>query len=90
MLTPHIDRAMRAFEALDYGGVIINDVPTFGVDNFPYGGTKDSGHGREGVRFAACEMTEPLGARDSPPRLLGASPLSSGLRCVRSPGPPLR
>jgi len=39
--------------------VLINDVPTFRVDNFPYGGTKDSGIGREGVRWAVEEMTEP-------------------------------
>jgi acyl-CoA reductase-like NAD-dependent aldehyde dehydrogenase len=38
---------------------MINDVPTFRVDNFPYGGSKDSGFGREGVRFAMEEMTEP-------------------------------
>ncbi|MCA9710943.1 MAG: aldehyde dehydrogenase family protein, partial [Myxococcales bacterium] len=49
----------RAFEVLEYGGVMINDVPTFRVDNFPYGGTKASGLGREGVRFAMEELTEP-------------------------------
>ena len=38
---------------------MINDVPTLRVDNFPYGGTKDSGTGREGVKFAMEEMTEP-------------------------------
>jgi len=58
VFTPDIGRALRAFEALDYGGVMINEVPTFRVDNFPYGGTKDSGFGREGVRFAMDEMTE--------------------------------
>ncbi len=42
-----------------HGGVLINDVPTFRVDNFPYGGVKDSGFGREGVRFALEEMSEP-------------------------------
>ncbi|MFH0884025.1 MAG: aldehyde dehydrogenase family protein, partial [bacterium] len=40
------------------GGVMVNDVPTFRVDHMPYGGTKDSGIGREGVRFAVEEMTE--------------------------------
>ena len=59
IFTREIGKAMRAFEVLDYGGVMINDVPTFRVDNFPYGGTKDSGFGREGVRFAMEEMTEP-------------------------------
>ncbi len=43
---------------LEYGGVIINDAPTFRVDNMPYGGAKDSGFGREGVRYAMEEMSE--------------------------------
>ena len=43
---------------LDYAGGMINDVPTFRIDNFPYGGTRDSGFGREGVRYAMQEMTE--------------------------------
>jgi acyl-CoA reductase-like NAD-dependent aldehyde dehydrogenase len=47
-----------ASENLEYGGVIINDVPTFRVDNMPYGGVKDSGFGREGVRYAMEEMSE--------------------------------
>jgi glyceraldehyde-3-phosphate dehydrogenase (NADP+) len=59
VFTSDISKALRAFDVLDYGGVMINDVPTFRVDNFPYGGTKDSGFGREGVRFAMEEMTEP-------------------------------
>jgi glyceraldehyde-3-phosphate dehydrogenase (NADP+) len=59
VFTNDIARAMHAFRELDYGGVMINDIPTFRVDNFPYGGTKDSGFGREGVRFAMEEMTEP-------------------------------
>ena len=59
VFTPRMDHALLAYRELDYGGVIINDVPTFRVDNFPYGGTKDSGFGREGVRFAMEEMTEP-------------------------------
>ncbi len=49
---------MQAFEQLDVGGVLINNVPTFRADNMPYGGFKDSGFGREGVRFAMEEMTE--------------------------------
>ena len=47
-----------AAEHLEYGGVIVNDVPTFRVDNMPYGGVKDSGFGREGVLYAMEEMTE--------------------------------
>jgi len=48
----------RAFERLDVGGVIANDYPTLRIDNFPYGGIKDSGFGREGVRYAMEEMSE--------------------------------
>jgi len=59
IFTNDVGRAMQAFRELEYGGVMINDVPTFRVDNFPYGGSKDSGFGREGVRFAMDEMTEP-------------------------------
>lgn len=59
IFTRDIAHALQAFHALDYGGVLINDVPTFRVDNVPYGGTRDSGLGREGVRFAMEEMSEP-------------------------------
>ena len=59
VFTQDIGKALYAFRELEYGGVMINDVPTFRVDNFPYGGSKDSGFGREGVRFAMDEMTEP-------------------------------
>jgi acyl-CoA reductase-like NAD-dependent aldehyde dehydrogenase len=59
VFTRDIGRALRAFRELEYGGVLINDVPTFRVDNYPYGGTKDSGTGREGVRYAMAEMSEP-------------------------------
>lgn len=48
-----------AYEHLEVGAVIINENPTFRVDNMPYGGIKDSGFGREGVRYAIEEMTEP-------------------------------
>jgi glyceraldehyde-3-phosphate dehydrogenase (NADP+) len=58
VFTNDIGRALQAHRELEYGGVIVNDVPTFRVDNFPYGGAKDSGFGREGVHFAAREMTE--------------------------------
>jgi glyceraldehyde-3-phosphate dehydrogenase (NADP+) len=48
----------EAYQNLDVGGLIVNDFPTLRVDNHPYGGVKDSGLGREGVRFAIEEMTE--------------------------------
>ena len=51
-------RIFRAFEALEVGGVIIDDSPTFRVDHMPYGGEKASGLGREGVRYAIEEMTQ--------------------------------
>ncbi len=47
-----------AVDRLEYGGIIINDAPIFRVDNMPYGGMKESGFGREGVRYAMDEMTE--------------------------------
>jgi glyceraldehyde-3-phosphate dehydrogenase (NADP+) len=47
-----------AFDELDVGGLMVNDVPTFRVDHMPYGGVKDSGFGREGLRYAIEEMTE--------------------------------
>lgn len=51
-------RVREAFAKLHVGGLVVNDVPTFRVDVMPYGGTRDSGLGREGVRFAIEEMTE--------------------------------
>lgn len=48
-----------AYTHLNVGGVIVNDYPTFRVDNMPYGGVKDSGFGREGIKYAIQEMTEP-------------------------------
>ena len=51
-------RMLRAWDRLDVGGVIIGDVPSWRADNMPYGGVKDSGLGREGVRFAIEDMTE--------------------------------
>jgi glyceraldehyde-3-phosphate dehydrogenase (NADP+) len=59
VFTRDIGRAMKAFERLEVGGVIVNEAPTMRIDNFPYGGTKASGFGREGVRYAIEEMTEP-------------------------------
>jgi acyl-CoA reductase-like NAD-dependent aldehyde dehydrogenase len=58
IFTNDLQHAWRAFEVLDVGGVVINDVPTYRVDHMPYGGVKDSGIGREGVRFAIEDMTE--------------------------------
>ncbi|HEY1957506.1 MAG TPA: aldehyde dehydrogenase family protein [Polyangiaceae bacterium] len=51
-------RVERAFDRLHVGGLVVGDTPTFRVDSMPYGGTRDSGLGREGVRFAIEEMTE--------------------------------
>jgi glyceraldehyde-3-phosphate dehydrogenase (NADP+) len=51
-------RVAEAFARLHVGGLVVNDVPTFRVDSMPYGGTRDSGFGREGVRFSIEEMTE--------------------------------
>jgi acyl-CoA reductase-like NAD-dependent aldehyde dehydrogenase len=48
----------RAFERLEVGALIVNDANTFRVDHMPYGGAKESGYGREGVRYAIREMTE--------------------------------
>ena len=58
VFTRDLALALRAYEALDVGGVLINQVPTFRVENMPYGGIKDSGFGREGVRYTMEEMTE--------------------------------
>lgn len=58
IFTKNIDHAWYAFNELDVGGVVINDAPSFRVDNMPYGGVKDSGLGREGIRFAIEDMTE--------------------------------
>ncbi len=57
VFTNDIQRVLRAIEKLDFGGVIINDMPGFRADHMPYGGNKQSGLGREGVRFAMEEMT---------------------------------
>jgi acyl-CoA reductase-like NAD-dependent aldehyde dehydrogenase len=58
LFTRDIQKAMRAWDHLEVGGVVINDVPSWRVDNMPYGGVKDSGLGREGVRYAIEDMTE--------------------------------
>jgi glyceraldehyde-3-phosphate dehydrogenase (NADP+) len=58
VFTESLKKAYRAFEALEVGGVIINDVPTYRVDHMPYGGVRMSGFGREGIRYTIEEMTE--------------------------------
>jgi acyl-CoA reductase-like NAD-dependent aldehyde dehydrogenase len=58
VFTRNLAHAWQAFETLEVGGVIINDVPAFRVDNMPYGGVKASGFGREGLRYAIEELTE--------------------------------
>jgi acyl-CoA reductase-like NAD-dependent aldehyde dehydrogenase len=57
VFTRDIDRVLKAIERLNFGGVIINDTPVFRADHMPYGGNRQSGLGREGVRFAMEEMT---------------------------------
>jgi acyl-CoA reductase-like NAD-dependent aldehyde dehydrogenase len=58
VFTARLDHAMRAWDRLEVGGVVVGDVPSVRVDNMPYGGVKDSGAGREGVRSTIEEMTE--------------------------------
>jgi glyceraldehyde-3-phosphate dehydrogenase (NADP+) len=58
VFTNDLGSAWKAFNELEVGGVIVNDVPTYRTDHMPYGGVKDSGLGREGVRFAIEDMTE--------------------------------
>lgn len=58
VFTNNLRHAFYAYEHLEVGGVIVNDVPSFRADNMPYGGVKESGTGREGVRYAMEEMTE--------------------------------
>jgi acyl-CoA reductase-like NAD-dependent aldehyde dehydrogenase len=59
VFTGSLAHAMRAWDVLEVGGVVVGDVPSFRVDNMPYGGVKQSGLGREGVRWAIEDMTEP-------------------------------
>lgn len=59
IFTNDFRKIWKAYETIEVGGVIHNDVPTFRVDMMPYGGVKDSGMGREGARWAILEMTEP-------------------------------
>ncbi|MDM7859037.1 aldehyde dehydrogenase family protein [Alteromonas sp. ASW11-36] len=58
VFTRDIYKAHKAWDVLDVGGVVIGDVPSWRVDNMPYGGVKESGLGREGIRYAIADMTE--------------------------------
>ena len=58
VFTNDLAGAWRSFNELEVGGVIINDIPTYRIDHMPYGGVKDSGLGREGLRWAMDDMTE--------------------------------
>lgn len=58
LFTNDLRRILRAFEMIEVGGLVINDISGFRVDHLPYGGVKQSGTGREGVRWAIEEMTE--------------------------------
>lgn len=59
IFTNRMNDIFYAFKRIETGGVIVNDVPTYRVDHMPYGGAKDSGMGREGIRYAIEDMTEP-------------------------------
>jgi glyceraldehyde-3-phosphate dehydrogenase (NADP+) len=59
VFTDSINEMNIAFNEIEAGGIIINDVPTFRVDHMPYGGIKESGQGREGIRYAMMDMLEP-------------------------------
>ena len=58
IFTRDLYKMQQAWDTLEVGGVVIGDVPSWRVDNMPYGGVKDSGLGREGVLFAMEDMTE--------------------------------
>jgi acyl-CoA reductase-like NAD-dependent aldehyde dehydrogenase len=58
IFTNRLSDAMKAFAALDFGGVLVNEVPTWRADQQPYGGLRDSGNTREGPAYAVREMTE--------------------------------
>jgi acyl-CoA reductase-like NAD-dependent aldehyde dehydrogenase len=58
VFTNDLGHAWQAFNELEVGGVIVNDIPTYRIDHMPYGGVKDSGLGREGLRWSIEDMTE--------------------------------
>ena len=59
VFTQNVNRIFEAYQQLEVGTVLANEIPTFRADHMPYGGVKDSGLGREGVRYAMHELTEP-------------------------------
>ena len=58
IFTNDVGDALRAFQTLDFGGVLVNEVPTWRADQQPYGGVRDSGNTREGPAYSVREMTE--------------------------------
>jgi acyl-CoA reductase-like NAD-dependent aldehyde dehydrogenase len=58
IFTQNLTTAIKAFRTLDFGGVLVNEVPTWRADQMPYGGVRDSGNTREGPAYAVREMTE--------------------------------
>jgi glyceraldehyde-3-phosphate dehydrogenase (NADP+) len=58
VFTKNEDQINMAFDELEFGGIILNNVPGFRVDQMPYGGVKDSGFGREGIKYTMDEMSE--------------------------------
>lgn len=58
LFTDSLTRVREAYDTLDVGALVVNDVPSVRVDSMPYGGRRDSGTGREGVRYAIEEMTD--------------------------------
>ena len=58
VFTQDVSNALKAFEGINVGGVMLNDVPTFRVDQMPYGGNKDSGFGREGIKYSMEEYCQ--------------------------------
>jgi acyl-CoA reductase-like NAD-dependent aldehyde dehydrogenase len=67
VFTNDLQHAWQAFNELEVGGVIVNDIPTYRIDHMPYGGVKDSGLGREGLRWSIEDMTELRLAVFAPP-----------------------
>ncbi|HEY0873126.1 MAG TPA: aldehyde dehydrogenase family protein [Vicinamibacterales bacterium] len=59
VFTADLERSLKAFETIEAGGVLVNDIPSWRIDHMPYGGVKDSGLGREGPKYTIEEMTEP-------------------------------
>jgi len=58
LFTNDLNIIKHAFDEIEVGGLMVNDVPTFRIDHMPYGGVKQSGFGREGLRYAIEEMSE--------------------------------